>query len=436
MPIFARRSLQRAVDSLARHLTPAQLGELVGKLEGHATRDRVAAEWETVVTVAFAKTCSNLAYESDCGGRRRPDIRATVAEDLELVADIRTVSDADMEDDNPVERFRDEVFRAARELGMSGAGLFLHADSIQTTNERERRILAVPHRRDLAAFVEDHVRPFLRLIAEAPTEDRVLRYDEDDVHVHLTLEYRSSETNFSGGSWQTYTWARTPTHNPVYRALEEKAEQLRHSGFQGNKGIILCDGGCHALANALDSIVEAFFRQHRKTVLFIAAIDLPEARGLPDVRRFLRHAPRMRVFWNPHLESAAVERLGAALQLVTQAIPSGVIASQYARYDKPNPELRYLNSFEGGFSVSSASDSIEVRVSARAALHALGGDVRHWPGVGHSVPVELFQAQLGAGRTIRSIRLESSHDDDDDWVVIELGRDPAIAPICVPDVGR
>ena len=40
------------------------------------------------------------------------------------------------------------------------------------------------------------------------------------------------------------------------------------------------------------------------------------------------------------------------------------------------------------------------------------------------------------GRTIRDIRIERLPEDDDDWLVLEFGTDPAISPLRVPTTDK
>src|ERR1700712_939368 len=105
--MFTRRSIQRALNRLTDSLDSAQLESLVTRLRGASRREQVAAQWETIILAAFAQ-CSTLSHERDLGGSSRPDIHAAVPDlSVEMVADICAVSDADIEDDNPVERLRD-----------------------------------------------------------------------------------------------------------------------------------------------------------------------------------------------------------------------------------------------------------------------------------------------------------------------------------------
>jgi len=104
--MFARRSIQRSLDDLTGVLNDGQLDGLVRRLGGPTVREQIASEWETIVLAAISR-CSSLRHEEDCGGTSRPDVRASFGDpNIEFVADVCAVSDADMQDDNPIEFFQ------------------------------------------------------------------------------------------------------------------------------------------------------------------------------------------------------------------------------------------------------------------------------------------------------------------------------------------
>lgn len=426
--MFSRRNVQLSVERLATVLSAKQVTDLVRRLNTPALA-QVAAEWEAVVLAAIAGS-AELRHESDFGGPSRPDIHAVFARHgVEFVADVRTVSDKDYEVDNPVEFFQQQMYASARALGLSGAGLFLDVERAEVTDKKQRRLLALPEKSEVQDFVRTHVRPFLEVIAANPSVDRHWRYD--DRCISVAIRFSAKEKTISGGGWPTYNWPRTNRHNPLYRALEEKAVQLKRSGYSGMKGVIVCDAGCETLVSACDRVMKAFFEQHRSTVTFVATIHVPDERRRDGERRY--RYPELRLFWNPRHDRSKGLLIERALRDVLLGIPPATSASRYARNRDFSPNLRYRDSFEGGYMVMGGKCEV-IKVSARAVLEALAGNIREFGPKHRSVPVEIFAAQLREGRTIRSARLERSEHDDDDWVVLELdGPDAAISPYAVPD---
>ncbi len=84
--------------------------------------------------------------------------------------------------------------------------------------------------------------------------------------------------------------------------------------------------------------------------------------------------------------------------------------------------------------IENDSRSERIRVSARAVLQALAGNIRFqesWNG--YSIPVRVFETQVREGRMLKAVQLERSEHDDDDWLVFEFGGpDAAVSPYVVP----
>jgi hypothetical protein len=216
--MFSRRSIQRSLDDLVGVLNSEQLEKAVQRLRAETVREQIATEWEIMILAALARTASSLRHEGDHGGKSRPDVFVTFQDaNLVFLADIGTVSDADMEDVNPVEYFREAIFAAARKLGMTSAGLGVHVNSRPMLKKTQREVLALPPKADIISFIRNNVIPFLKEIIRDPLSNQEQRYEIEQIQ--FTLKYTANETNFSFGSWQTYHWSRAPTHNPLYGML-------------------------------------------------------------------------------------------------------------------------------------------------------------------------------------------------------------------------
>jgi hypothetical protein len=423
--MFSRRDIQRALDQLASSLSSKQLALLVQRLNSNEP-EQIGAEWEAVVLAATSRV-AELRHEYDCGGTSRPDIYARLNdEQVEFVADICTVSDADIEDDNPVEYFRHEIYALARSLGMKGAGLFLDVERLDIEHKTQRELLALPPKGEIQRFVSQVIRPFLKEVSADPSKDAELRHSDG---ARFTLRYVAREKVISGGSWPTYTWPRTIKNNPLYAALHKKARQLRKSGFNGTKGIIACDGGCESVTSRGDAIVNALFAQGNSSVSFVALLSVPDV----ATGKGPRIATTVKFHWNPNAAGDAGGLVERVLNRIGEHIPLATSASQYARNRNLQPDLRYLNSFEGAYMIESGGSPERIRISARAALQALAGNIRFRESAGYSIPVKVFQAQIAEGRVIKAIYLERSEHDDDDWLVIDFdGPDAAVSPYKVP----
>ena len=213
--MFSRRDIQQAVNELANVRSARQLNLLVQRLNSPLP-EQIAAEWEAVV-VAAAHRVTILRHEYDCGGSSRPDILAR-ADTLEFVADVCTVSDTDIEDDNPVDHLQTQIYSVARSLGLPAAGLFLDVERLEPSSKTQRKLLALPAKGDVQRFVATQIRPFLERVAKEPSRDATHRHDDE--MARLTLRYVASEKVMSGG-----TWPRKPS--TILRQVSQEISEQR-----------------------------------------------------------------------------------------------------------------------------------------------------------------------------------------------------------------
>jgi hypothetical protein len=235
----------------------------------------------------------------------------------------------------------------------------------------------------------------------------------------------------------SYTSTTVKDDNPLFNALKSKAGQLRQSGYDGLRGIIVCDGGSRIFTEmsnwstySMDQVVQEFFRQNT-SVSFVATIGIrspasgvgPGRHLLPESRLFVR-ATDQRYQW-----TADLNRL---LQQVTSALPELQETPENIRLGMDwNRSTKRTKPYYGG-SVMSRN---EIRMSARELLDLLAGKLdyalfakRHDAGGGN-----LFRLFRDRGRMISSAAIEHGPDDDDDWVVLRFkDGDPAMCDFTVP----
>jgi hypothetical protein len=105
MAMFARRSQQRLLEDLKAKLSPEARAKLAHGLN-HNEASALGYEWELALLFALGQAGA-ISYEADThGGPSRPDITfAETSGPIRFVADVTTVSDAGLEEENPVMRF-------------------------------------------------------------------------------------------------------------------------------------------------------------------------------------------------------------------------------------------------------------------------------------------------------------------------------------------
>jgi hypothetical protein len=109
---------------------------------------------------------------------------------------------------------------------------------------------------------------FLNAVKAPPTKRHqyIVKNDEADV----AIQFDPTSSGFSGGH-PVFTLAHSVESNPVARALQKKARQLKDSKLPGAYGIVLCDGSCDLLTTEphndwssfhLDDVVRRFLANH------------------------------------------------------------------------------------------------------------------------------------------------------------------------------
>lgn len=405
--MFPRRTVQRALDAIAPRLTAGDAKHLLNELRNPCKR--LPAEWE-VVSVAAMSHLAHVTHQGRTGGGRRPDMHVVAHErGLEFIVDVRTVSDSSAVQLNPYDYFSDKVHEAARRLGMSGTGLYIEVQPA-TRTDGGRRVLALPPKGEIITFIKKHLRPFLARIAKSRTSDELnIEIDIADIRVRLCFD---PTAQFAGGHHLVYTLPRAAIKNPLYNALDKKADQLRETQSSVLKGVVVCDGGCDSLNRTPDAIVREFFERHSSTLTFIVIVSVARV-PISFMNSKLRAIPR--IYWNPrHPDNgrAAIESLFADW------------ASSMPHLTRdPNSAFRYPvsedchqgESFYGAVRI----DEIEtMRFSARALLRLISGELPQEQFVtDHPLIVGSLRYRLEHGQDVKFAGLEHCDDEDDDWAL-------------------
>lgn len=439
--IFARRSIQGFIEGLQSVMSQAALIKLVEKLNRNDSAS-LSFEWETAVLFALSRE-GIIGYEIDHGGNRYPDVTFTLPnhQDVGFVADITSVSDKGLEDENPTRLFSEILHEKAKALGISGGFQYQIEGGAVGEQYRNRKVkLAIPSRKQLPVFMEKYVVPWLKDI-----KVKGLMQESITIQQCLTISYNSIATT-SGGGHMSYTVAYSLTRNPLYTSLKDKAGQLRDSEFDGCKGIILCDGNCNLLKSQLLSasnysdrqIVEAFFKNN-SSISFVVTLWVEQVHNV--FNNAIHRQLGLKLFTNPDARFALSNELVKVLQEIPTLLPkpvndalNGTLRIEEGKYGEGQSNY-------GGYKVSSGKNSISVRISARALSELLAGRVNpiqfakdhgfaSTTGAGMINP---FESALCMGFVINEINVEKLPDNDDDWVNFKFqGPDAAISPFCVP----
>ena len=444
--IFARRSIQIFIDKLSEKLPPDTVGKLVRSLNRN-DRASLGFEWEVAVLYALNQL-GELGYETNHGGKRLPDVTFYLPgqNKVSFIADIATVSDRGLKNENPVDMFMKLFYGKARELGLGGGFQYRIEGTHEGKSYRDSKVkLLMPRRNEVREFLRKDITPKLREIKESGLDKAEIKIGEP---YKILISYRKN-TNVSGGGYPSYTAAYSLTRNPIYTALKSKARQLSQSGYDGCQGIIICDGSCDLLGSQLSDhssysgqdIIENFLRQH-SSISFVVTLWVER-----PVKVFLGNSQccqlHIRVYQNPIAQFVVDDELIRILGAIPSLLPIPVSTALNAGNSIEYSKCGIGKSFYGGFKLTNGSLSKKIKISSRSLLELLAGKCDpkqfiddHWykasnKGAGIGNP---FESAIHQGMTIKTASVEYRQHEDDDWITFELsGPDPAIKPFRSPD---
>lgn len=366
MSIFARRILQRMINENAQFMTASQTNRHVRLLNLKDGRP-AGAEWEIVLLNSLSKI-GRVQYESDLGGRSRPDLLVWGSGGIEpFVVEITSVSDRGYERENPVQDFEAAFHKLAKkkQLPLGGFHFQVGGEEIGKFPEQKTRLL-LPSRQEMGRFIEDRYTVFLDEIRVEP--NRVRKHVLKEPKVEISVTYDPRLRGFSGAGYPSYTSLTARKTNALYNALSMKAKQLKQCGFKGTRGIVVCDAGASYLSSlsggvttfSLRSIVSNFFREH-STVSYIMLVRTVSSGNLRSV------GLTRDVFLNGYLQTkASDDQLVKILYKSIDILPRPARLAINAYRSVPDWFRLLENSHFGGETMSSK----RVKISARA-IHAL-----------------------------------------------------------------
>lgn len=430
MALFARRFLQQAIDESQAYLSIEQRRNLCKHL--NTVHDNyLAKEWEIAILHALSRL-GTLRYEPDLPGTRHPDILFTMEDGLTFVADITAVSDKGLHRENPYNALQQELFRRQKKLGILDGGFDVRVNSYPINHYRgsgEKPRLKLPRIADFPTKIFNaDFHEFINGIRTNPNDERQLKIEDDETSVFFS--YSPSRRGFGGGSHPAFDLTAVVDQNPVYNSLSSKAEQLRKSGCEGMKGILLCDAGCWSLHQknsnwefyGIDEVIEHFL-DRTETVSFVVVLIVEQVQGAfgqsgKEVITHKLHMNRRAA----HQKAALEQRIG---RLVSQL---------------PCPEQSPTNAIlqvkrKGGMTgrhLGTLTRGRNIEMSGRMLLEILAGQLsiddfeQNYRMKNIENP---FRIKLQQGRLIDHIIVEHHPEKDDDRVTIHFGKpDAAIAP--------
>lgn len=446
--VFPRRELQRSIERLAAVLESDQLESIIARLNRPGDA-RLPAMWELVMLDALARV-GVLRHEVELSGGRRPDIELTVSQPegatLSIFGDVASVSDAGLDEQNPVGVLRDELSRLATKAGLnpnhfgytvSGGHMGAFGDG--------RMKLFLPPKGQLLELMNRVVTPWINSLKADPGQSDRFNCEEQEIRFSLTYD---PTQRYAHGNHLSYDIAASLDKNPLFRALKGKVSQLRQAPWNALRLIIACDGDCALLRQrrhmrthgtfSASEVAEDFLRQN-------SSIDAVLLVSIEELSRYLHSETTFQMGYelviaptharSQRMTPAAISALQAILEEAVSYVPRPIRTAYNAaircQLSGSGPDMI------GGYKMTDNSISL----SSRALQRLLAGemtvdefDAAHgWNDV--SGPRNPFARAVCSGRLIRNIEIEEAGDADDDWLTFTFGPpDPAAAPFTVPDI--
>jgi hypothetical protein len=350
--------------------------------------------------------------------------------------EIASVSDANYEAENPI-RYFESIFEKLvlkREINLGGFHFQIGGAETGQFPEQKMRLL-LPPKREIETFLRNKFADFIAAVAREPERARSHSYRDPEIDISVT--YDPAHRTFSGAGYPSYTALKAREKNSLYNALSRKASQLKDTGFDGMKGIAVCDAGASylkdvlggATAFSLRKIVGNFWRKHA-SISFVMIVSTVSLDG-SLTKRAIQLARE--IFLNGYLpwegtRQAVLERI---LSNAVATMPKPIRLAINAWQPLSGRYLFLAGSFFGGGTLSSS----HMKLSARTVQALLAGELSQEDFQNsHPEFVRILKQNLRDGRSIRKARVETPNHGDDDWLVFGFGEpDPAQAPFSKPN---
>lgn len=441
--VFSNRSIQALLDKLAGAITPDQYSTLVARLN-RVNDQRLDAMWEAVFLGALGLETS-FVHEPLIGNGSRPDFLFAIPTphgSLKVVGDVTAISDKGLDDTNPIEWIREQIFGMAQSSGLDPNCFNTHVTGgVKGKWPKLRTRLDLGEKKSLNDMLQGEFKPFVRELSQSPNAPREFR--PKDNAIGLTVSYKPGQWASSGGHI-SYDVINSLTKNHVFEALRSKSDQLRGADDDAIRLIVLCDNDCAAMHTDMagsgykaGEIANAFL-DRTETVDCVLLVAVKKKRSSMMSYRDVELDFKLVRSRNPKTSRLSEERHTALFQFLNRVaahFPNPVQDPCIARIRARSAQF---DSFDGTYRTSRTM----VTMSVRAIQELLAGKHSHdefnrlfrWHDGETSIdgPDELtlypnpFAQHLKAGRLITSVKVIEGGDSDDHMIEFTFGpRDAA-----------
>lgn len=405
MAIFSRRTLQRLIDENATFMRKDQLENHKRKLN----EADLSFEWEVVLLNVFSKL-GKVIHEpvfENCS--RKIDIlfSTKIKDEIEFLTDITTISDSFAETENPVEYLEDKLLQIKIKKKLPGGfGFAIEGNTPQDTFLRKKQELFIPTKKEFDKEIfDDKFKKFINEILQEPHQSREIFILKNNIQLRIIY----SLSKISSSIYPSYTEIISLENNSIWKSLIRKYKQLKETNYQGNLGIIICDGDCESLKSVTSSwygktyggIIRYFLRKKPK-VSFVLVIYVDQSSDFSE-----KHKIVCKLFkgqsYNSNLESFFTyffENVEETFPIPERTPANAVNFLKAKLLFRENASINEGESFYGGGIMSNN----EIKISSRTLLDLLAGKITY-----ENFPEQyknFFNRKLNENRLIDQVAIE------------------------------
>ncbi|MBW6417303.1 hypothetical protein [Celeribacter sp. PS-C1] len=429
--IFSRRFIQSAINEVRNGLTRDQTTDLVTRLN-KLDDGRLPAMWEAVVLSAFVGL-PDFAHEVPLDDGRKPDFRFLLpGSGIEVVGDVRCISDRGYHKKNPIDRLMTEVGRVAQKHGSDVSQFDVYVPGFsEGKHARRKTVLRLPKGQSLVEFSKWSLEPYIQERLRRNDFGTKKVFKTEDYHVEITFKERTGHSTFGHAS---YVEAHTTNSNPVWKALKDKADQLKAVPADAMRLIVLCDGGCSVMSKkgidgsiVLSDIVQDFLRRN-KGVDMVATMSVEAKRnvyGQYDLISVWKTFSRPEWIEGQSDRKQALVDVKAVLDQRLKSMPEPMLS----------PHNAYMNCAKSEFGNGGIKEIKmgirSVTVSAKSFQRLFAGEISFddfMQTYGGDSLRQKCAYELANGNLISDITISRSEERDDSEMQVTFAPDPAISP--------
>jgi hypothetical protein len=439
MSIFARRRLQKMLQSILHYAGSGKTKEIFSRLENKDTKTALAAEIELALLWALSEV-STIEVEPLLESGRRPDVFSSdVYEGRNTFIEITAVSDDEFSGSIVMDRAANIISEYARQIRKDCAEylFFTFGEEGGFKNGKYIRRRKITREFQLTEPLKEKLRAWLSA-GDWPNPPSIRLTDD---RIDVVVERKSYVT----GRFRTHSsmppLAYDIERNPVFKALKRKGEQLSKVSDHSLRWIFLGDAGCNLLRD-LNPIMKSAYGELSGNQIIHHYLSKSRIDMVCVFSATHSNYPTQqwhKKFWQitifdrrPEFDMQEYEKLERLARLLPRPHYAAYQARALHKQGVFDPQRRgnYLGS---SFSTRGLGMPLTVKFSARLLQEFLAGRITKEQFQRQSFDVDFFENCLKSGQTIQAARIESAGiDEDDDYIVLEMNHDWAAKPLELP----